>query len=70
MGAGRSGKHNLELTVFVVVIGAAVLHAVWNARVKGGRDKRLTMTAVVPGHAPFATIVVLIVPIPNQASFR
>ena len=32
--------------VFLAVIGAAVLHAAWNALVKGGADKTLSMGAV------------------------
>lgn len=36
-------------TVFLVVIFAAVLHASWNALVKGGLDKTVSMTAVVMG---------------------
>ena len=59
----------MEPTVFIAVIAAAVLHAVWNAVVKGGHDMHLSMTAVVLGHAPIAIIVVLIVPIPDPASW-
>ncbi len=59
----------MELTVFIAVIGAAVLHAIWNAVVKGGHDKHLSMTAIVLGHAPIAITVVLIVPIPDPASW-
>ena len=43
-------------TVFIAVIFAAVLHASWNAIVKGSDDKFLSMTAVVLGHAPFALV--------------
>jgi drug/metabolite transporter (DMT)-like permease len=43
-------------TVFLAVIFAAVLHASWNAMVKGSADNFLSMTAVVLGHAPFALL--------------
>jgi drug/metabolite transporter (DMT)-like permease len=59
----------LELTVFIAVIGAAVLHAVWNAVIKSGHDKHLSMTALVLGHAPIALIAAFIAPIPNAASW-
>jgi drug/metabolite transporter (DMT)-like permease len=59
----------LEPTVFIAVIAAAVLHAVWNAVVKGSDDKHLGMTAVVLGHAPLSAIVLLIVPTPDVASW-
>lgn len=36
-------------TVFLVVLLAAILHATWNALVKGGKDKTAGMVAVVAG---------------------
>ena len=59
----------MELTIFLAVIAAAMLHAVWNAVVKGGHDKHLGMTAIVLGHAPIAVVVLLIAPIPDAASW-
>lgn len=48
--------------VFLAVIGAAILHAAWNALVKGGSDKLVSLTAVMFGHTPFAIAAVLIAP--------
>ena len=59
----------LSLTVFLAVILAALLHASWNALVKGGRDKHLAMAAVVIGQAIFAVPVLLVVPAPDPASY-
>jgi len=50
--------------VFLAVIGAAVLHAAWNALVKGGADKTLSMGAVVVGHMPIALAALPFVPLP------
>ena len=36
------------LTFFIIMF-AALLHASWNALVKGGSDKGLQMTAIAPG---------------------
>ncbi len=36
------------LTFFIIMF-AALLHASWNALVKGGSDKRLQMTAIALG---------------------
>ncbi|MEM7776853.1 MAG: DMT family transporter [Pseudomonadota bacterium] len=58
----------MSLTVFLAVLLAALLHAAWNAMVKGGADKELSMAAVVLGHAPFAATVLLFVPAPDLAS--
>ena len=54
--------------VFIAVIGAAVLHAAWNALVKGGADKTLSMGAVVIGHMPIAVIALPFVPLPSAES--
>ena len=58
----------MTATVFFAVIGAAMLHATWNALVKGGADKRVTMAAVVLGHLPFAAVILPFVPLPAVES--
>ena len=55
-------------TVFLAVLGAALLHACWNALVKGGSDKRVRMGAVVLGHVPFAAAALTFVPPPARES--
>ena len=56
----------MPTTVFVAVIAAAMLHAIWNALAKSGPDKHLSMTAVTVGHAPFALAVLPFSPVPNM----
>lgn len=46
-------------TVFGIVILAALLHAVWNALVKGGADKITAMTAVVVGQGTVAGLCLI-----------
>ena len=58
----------MELHVFLVVMFAAVLHAVWNALVKGGSDKALAMAGVVLGHVPFALVAIYFAPMPSIES--
>ena len=58
----------MSTTVFIAVIAAAILHATWNALVKGGADKLLAMTAVVLGHAPFGLAAMALSPLPDAAS--
>ena len=55
--------------VFIAVIAAALLHATWNALVKGGADKHLSMAAVVLGHLPPALLALIFVPSPAAESF-
>lgn len=59
----------MTLTVFLAVILAAALHATWNALVKGGADKHLTMACVVLGHAPLALIIMVVEPFPAPESW-
>ena len=54
--------------VFLVVIAAALLHAIWNAAVKGSDDKTLGMVAVMTGHIPPALICLAIFPLPSIES--
>lgn len=59
----------MSVTVFLAVIAAAILHAVWNALVKGGSDKHLAMTAVVLGSLPIAVVLLPFVPAPASESW-
>ncbi len=55
--------------VFAAVLLAAFLHAAWNAVVKSGDDKWLSMAAVVIGHAVPAAVALLFVPAPAPESW-
>ena len=59
----------MSLTVFLAVIGAAFLHAMWNALLKGGSDKTLGMVAVSVGHIPVAVLALFFVPMPQPESY-
>lgn len=58
----------MSFGVMVVVLFAALLHASWNFLVKSTTDKHLSMTAVVIGHAPFALVMLVIMPFPSLDS--
>lgn len=59
----------VSTVVFAAVILAAALHAGWNALVKGGADKHLSMAAVVLGHLPVILLVLPFVPFPAAESW-
>ncbi|MDJ0944959.1 MAG: EamA family transporter [Kiloniellales bacterium] len=59
----------MSTTVFLAVLAAALLHAGWNALVKGGGDKHLNMTAVVLGSLPIALGLLAFVPAPARESW-
>ncbi|MDF1871150.1 hypothetical protein [Vannielia sp.] len=54
-------------TVFAVVILAALLHAVWNALVKGGADKGAAMGAVVLGQGLSGGLLLPVTTMPDLA---
>ncbi len=58
----------MSLTVMLIVLLAATLHATWNFLVKQNGDKYISMTAVVLGHTPFAMAVLLVSPFPKIES--
>jgi drug/metabolite transporter (DMT)-like permease len=58
----------MTTVVFCAVLAAAFLHAAWNAMVKGGADKRVTVAAVMLGHVPPTAIALLFVPTPSVES--
>jgi len=58
----------MSFPVMITVLLAALLHASWNFLVKSTEDKHLSMTAVVIGHAPFALVTLLIMPLPGRDS--
>ena len=44
----------MDISVVLVVLGAAFLHAFWNFQVRSTEDKALGMAAVMFGHLPLA----------------
>ena len=54
----------MDISVVLVVLGAAFLHAFWNFQVRGTEDKAVGMAAVMFGHLPLAIIGVFYVGLP------
>ncbi len=52
----------MSLNIFLIVILAAFLHAIWNAMVKREDDKYFSLTAIVLGHVPISIIVIFLTP--------
>jgi drug/metabolite transporter (DMT)-like permease len=55
--------------VIAIILSAAVLHAVWNAIVKTAVDQTTTLGLVAFGHVLPATVMVMLLPLPNAESF-
>ena len=58
----------MSLKVFLAIILAAFLHAIWNAMVKKEDDKYTALTAIVLGHVPIALFILLLFPMPTIES--
>ena len=58
----------MESNIFLLVIFAAILHAIWNGMVKNFGDKVISVSAIVFGHVPMAIIVMLFLPLPTLES--
>jgi drug/metabolite transporter (DMT)-like permease len=59
----------MPVTVFAIVLGAALLHATWNAIVKGGTDKLLMTVLVTSGGAALSALLVPFLQWPDSASW-
>jgi len=58
----------MSSTVFITVIFAAFLHAIWNGMEKNFEDKVISVSAIVFGHVPIAILVMLFLPLPTLES--
>tara|TARA_Y100000590_G_scaffold408730_1_gene500073 strand:+ start:471 stop:1313 length:843 start_codon:yes stop_codon:yes gene_type:complete len=52
----------MSLKVFIAIIFAAFLHAIWNAMVKKENDKYFSLTAIILGHIPISIAVIFFTP--------
>ena len=59
----------MSLTITFAVLLAALLHASWNAMIKGGGDVLLDTAAIVAGAGLVALPFLLVVPVPDVASW-
>ena len=58
----------MDNNVFLLVLIATILHAIWNGMVKSFKDKVISVSAIVFGHVPIAIIVMLFLPLPTLES--
>ena len=58
----------MSTVVFLAVLFAAFLHALWNSMVKSHKDKHVAVTAIVLGHVPASLIIIFLLPMPAVES--
>ncbi|MEM7426940.1 MAG: DMT family transporter [Pseudomonadota bacterium] len=59
----------MDTIVFLAVLLAALLHATWNALVKGSAEKHISMASVVLGHVPAAICLFPFIDMPRPESW-
>lgn len=59
----------MTLFVTLIILSAALLHAVWNAIVKTAADRTTMLGLVALGQVLPAAVMVLVLPLPNTQSF-
>jgi drug/metabolite transporter (DMT)-like permease len=59
----------MSLSVIAIILGSAVLHAVWNAIIKGGSDKLCETSLKTLGGALFMLCCIPFLPLPAPASW-
>ena len=55
----------MDTNVFLIVLLATIMHAVWNGMVKKHPDKVVAVSGVVFGHVPCSIIAIIFLPIPS-----
>ena len=57
----------MSADIFLIVLFAALMHAVWNAVVKGATDRTISLGFVALGHTLPAILVAPLVPLPDPS---
>ena len=58
----------MDTTVFIIILLATVMHAIWNAMVKHHPDKVIAVLAIVLGHIPLSLFCIIYFPLPGKES--
>ena len=55
----------MDTNVFLIILLATVMHAVWNGMVKKHPDKVVAVSGIVFGHVPISIIAIILLPAPS-----
>ena len=58
----------MDNKVFLIILFATIMHAIWNAMVKKHPDKAIAVSGIILGHVPLALIAIVIFPMPSVES--
>lgn len=59
----------MSVSIIMIILSAALLHAVWNAIVKSATDRTTTLGLVAFGHVLPGAVMIAILPLPDAKSF-
>ncbi|MDZ4735582.1 MAG: EamA family transporter [Rhodospirillaceae bacterium] len=59
----------MSVTVLLLVLAAAIMHATWNAMIKSGRDRVVDLTLVIGGAGFLAMLAIPFVGLPDPAAW-
>ena len=59
----------MTTTIFLAVLLAALLHAIWNSLIKGSHDQYLSISAIAFGYAPISIVSLFFVAPPSPESW-
>ena len=55
----------MDTNVFLLILLASIMHAVWNGMVKNHPDKVVAVSGIVFGHVPASIIAIILLPAPS-----
>ncbi len=55
----------MDNNVFLIILLATIMHAVWNGMVKNHPDKVVAVSGIVFGHVPASIIAIILLPAPS-----
>ena len=55
----------MDTDVFLIILLATIMHAIWNGMVKKHPDKVIAMSGIVFGHVPLAITAIILLPAPS-----
>ena len=55
----------MDTNVFLIILLATIMHAIWNGMVKKHPDKVIAMSGIVFGHVPLAIVAIILLPAPS-----
>lgn len=58
----------MDNNIFLIVLFASAMHAVWNGMVKNHSDKAIAISGIVFGRLPLSIIAIILLPLPSAES--